>query len=142
MPGQGAGDGGAAAQAATTAAAAPAATATPPTPSRRLDQWLAFALAQEARSAPHPAPEALDSGGPPAAWRLTLSHLDSLPLFAASERACELSLGASLFDEAAGCFLGPTACSAPVPYDMRRSKGCARVPTRAAVWGDRCCCCC
>lgn len=102
----------------------PTATATATAqPGMQVEQWLAFALAQEARAAPHPAPSALDAGGPPAAWRLGLSHLGNLPLFAAADAAFDVRLGVSLFDPAAGCFFGATACTPPVAYDMRRSKG-------------------
>lgn len=46
------------------------------------------------------------------------------PLFPPADRCFDVRLGVSLWDAAAGCFFGNTAHSAPVSYDMRRSKGC------------------
>ena len=59
--------------------------------------------------------------------RLPLHCLPSqyryIHLLPTADRCFEVRLGVSLWDAAAGCFFGPTAHSAPVPYDMRRSKG-------------------
>lgn len=92
---------------------------------RQVEQWLQFALHQEARVAPHPhgRPGGDAAAGPVAGFRLTLSHLESLPLFQGRDSPFDVRLGTTLFDEDAGCFFGPTARSAAVPYDMRRSKG-------------------
>jgi hypothetical protein len=87
------------------------------------DQWLEFALRQAARSAPHPAPDSLQGSGASAGYRLSLLFLESLPLFQAQDRNFDVRLGVTLYDEAAGCFFGPTAHGAAVQYDMRRSKG-------------------
>lgn len=92
-------------------------------PSRMEDQWLSFALRQAARSAPHPAPDTLAGGGASTGYRLSLLFLESLPLFQAQDRSFDVRLGVTLYDEAAGCFFGPTAHSAAVQYDLRRSKG-------------------
>ncbi|KAL4443404.1 hypothetical protein ABPG75_011141 [Micractinium tetrahymenae] len=94
-------------------------------PDRQVEQWLQFALRQEGRVAPHPCgrPGGDAAAGPAAGFRLALSHLESLPLFQGRDRPFDVRLGVTLFDDDAGCFFGPTARSAAVPYDMRRSKG-------------------
>ena len=93
-------------------------------------QWLGFALRQAARAAPHPAPASLQQHSAAAGYRLTLSFLESMPLFQADDRTFDVRVGVNLFDEAAGCFFGPTAHSAAVEYDMRRSKGWVLQPRR------------
>lgn len=92
---------------------------------RQLEQWLSFAFDQEARTAPHPAPATLEAG-PIASHCLSLSRLDALPLAAPSSgHATHVRLGVTLFDQAAGCFLGTTARSEPAPFNTQHSKGCA-----------------
>ena len=100
-------------------------------PARRQDptaQWLQFAVAQAARCAPHPAPAALVRSAPSAPFRLRLSHLEGLPLFQSECRNFEVRVGVTLFDAGpaagpGGAFFGPTVFSAPVEYDMRKSRG-------------------
>lgn len=84
----------------------------------------------------HSRPGGTAATGPPAGFRLSLSHLESLPLFLGRDHPFDVRLCVTLFDDAAGCFFGPTARGAPVPYDMRRSKGWVCC---GPGWGGRLC---
>lgn len=113
---------------------------------KREEQWLDFSLRQAARAAPHPCPASLLHGGAPQGCRLTLSFLEAWPLFQAEDRDFGIRLGVTLFDEAAGCFFGPTAHSAVAEYEMKRSRGWAElrqcmhnVSSSAAPTSDPCC---
>ncbi|GAB4818555.1 hypothetical protein N2152v2_005601 [Parachlorella kessleri] len=106
----------------------PLAARSPATPVRRqqpAEQWLCFALAQQSRVAPHPDPEALNGSSICMPLRLRLACLESLPLFQGEHSNFEVRAGLTLFDgsTAGGCFFGNTVFSAPVAYDMRKSKG-------------------